>query len=161
MSTPDVDVDWERISAVQDEITRWADEQFPGRTDHQTLYKLVLHEVPELLTHKKEHGTEGIDTELADCFILLLDLASMWEVDVVKAIRAKMEVNYRRTWERDAHGIMQHVEVVQPAVWAPTRVPGCKCPTCESTEIETTAPSSTMSYHCINCGTEFDDDIPF
>lgn len=109
MSNPPDVVHWGRFGEVQREITRWADEQFPGRTDHQTLYKLVLHEVPELLTHKKEHGIEGIDTELADCFILLLDLASMWKVDVEEAIRAKMEINYRRLWERDAHGIMQHV----------------------------------------------------
>lgn len=102
--------DWERLDLVQQEITRWADEQFPGRTDHQTIYKLVVHEIPELMTHKKEKGTAGIGTELADCFILLMDLASMWGVDLTEAIRDKMETNYQRTWERDAHGIMQHVK---------------------------------------------------
>lgn len=103
------DIEWGDMRQVQAEITRWAENRFPGRTDFAALSKLVLHEIPELLTHKKEHGTQGIGPELADCFILLFDLASMWNVDMIHAIATKMEINYERQWTRDENGIMQHI----------------------------------------------------
>ena len=162
MSSPQVPVIWCMIDDVQREITRWADEQFPGRTDHQTVFKLMVHEIPELMTHKKEKGIEGIGTELADCFILLMDLASMWEVNLTDAIRAKMEVNYQRTWERDAHGIMQHVKMPPARPDEPVKVEGVKCPHCgNGYMIETAAVTSIFQYHCTACGENFDDDIPF
>jgi NTP pyrophosphatase (non-canonical NTP hydrolase) len=162
MSSPPDEVNWGRFDDVQREITRWADEQFPGRTDHQTLFKLVLHEVPELLTHKKEKGTEGIDTELADCFILLLDLASMWNVNITEAIRAKMELNYSRIWERDAHGVYQHVKMLPARPDEPVKVEGVKCSHCgNGYMIETAAVTSIFQYHCTACGENFDDNIPF
>lgn len=156
MSSPPDDMSWGRFDDVQREITRWADEQFPGRTDHQTLHKLVLHEVPELLTHKKEHGTEGIGTELADCFILLLDLASMWDVNIMEAIRAKMETNYQRIWERDAHGIYQHV-VGKVTI---TPIPKMQCPSCGAEEIRETNRTDYL-YQCLVCNHTFNDDCPF
>lgn len=153
---------WGRFDDAQREITRWADEQFPGRTDHQTLFKLVMHEVPELLVHKKENGVEGIGTELADCFILLLDLASMWDVNIVEAIRAKMEINYRRIWERDTHGIMQHVKMAPQRPDIPRRIDHQNCPSCGKTHnIFSTPPNSKWAYICYDCGNEFNDDIPF
>ncbi len=166
MSSPPDDVNWGRFDDVQREITRWADEQFPGRTDHQTVFKLVVHEVPELMIHKKEKGIEGIGTELADAFILLLDLASMWDVNVMEAIRAKMQVNYGRIWERDAHGIMQHVPGVThgppTALEKSGLVTGVRCPGCNSIDtIEHAAVTSLYLYHCGLCGKDFDDDIPF
>lgn len=101
---------WQDIGAVQAEITRWAQATFPHRTDHHAIYKLMVEEIPELAMHKKENGTDGIGPELADCFILLLDLASLWGVDVADAIETKMRINYARTWNKDPDtGIMQHV----------------------------------------------------
>lgn len=107
MSNPP-DIDWNDLRAAQDEITRWASEQFPHRTDHHAIHKLMVEEIPEMAMHKKEKGTEAIGTELADCLILLLDLASLWEVDVVEALRTKMKTNYARQWKMDNNGIMQH-----------------------------------------------------
>lgn len=167
MSDPQHFVVWSMIDDVQREITRWADEQFPGRTDHQTVFKLMVHEIPELMTHKKEKGTEDIGTELADCFILLMDLASMWGVNLTDAIRAKMEINYRRTWERDAHGIMQHVKM-PPVAPAPD---SALCPYCQSSshvvrvEPNTVMPTKRCSpndtHVCNNCNMGFDDSVPF
>jgi hypothetical protein len=103
------DINWNDLSQVQAEITRWASEQFPHRTDYHAFYKLMMHEIPELAVHKKERGVGTIGTELADCFILLLDLASLWKVDIAHAIFEKMQINYDRVWEKDENGIMQHV----------------------------------------------------
>lgn len=104
-------INWTDIRRVQSEITRWAQEEFPHRTDFHALHKLVLEEIPELVTHKKEEGLQGIGLELADCFILLLDLASLWGVDAAAAIQEKMAINYNRTWNKDPEtGVMQHIE---------------------------------------------------
>lgn len=143
---------------VQDEITRWAQERFPHRTDFHAIYKLVVEEVPELMVHKKEKGVATIGTELADCFILLLDLASMWEVDIAQAIHEKMQTNYSREWNKDENGIMQHVKIDLD----PEKITGVKCPHCGNEDkIESAAATSIFLYHCTACGENFDDDIPF
>lgn len=157
------DIDWTSIRAVQDEITLWASGRFPHRTDHHAIYKLMVEEIPELAMHKKEHGTEGIGPELADCFILLMDLASLWGVDVVQAIRAKMEINYRRNWNMDVNGIMQHVPTVDDSQ-APRIEPfvtGVRCPNCNSRQVTRTSTVCAFRYVCLACNKEFDDDIPY
>ncbi len=159
MSTPP-DIDWNNLRAAQDEITRWATEQFPHRTDHHAIHKLMVEEIPEMAMHKKEKGTEEIGTELADCLILLLDLASLWEVDVVDALRAKMEINYLRKWDQDANGIMQHVPVIHPAV-TEVDLSQVECPNCKAKSTEAAAVTSIYQYHCQLCDHYFDDDIPF
>lgn len=158
------EVRWDNIRAVQVEITRWAQQCFPHRTDHHAIYKLMVEEIPELAMHKKEHGTVNIGPELADCMILLLDLASLWNVDMLEALRAKMEINYKRTWNKDPEtGIMQHVEppILPPRLAEGTQVNDMTCPGCASKEIEAARTTSIYLYHCIQCGNEFDDDIPF
>lgn len=149
---------WSHLGWVQAEITRWATEQFPHRTDHQAIYKLMVHEIPEMMTHRKERGTEDIGTELADCFILLLDLASLWGVDAAEAIRAKMAINYGRTWEADANGIMQHV----PGAGTPS-APGLMpaCPNCHCNTSVITIVEPTGSHQCMTCDLDFYDNTPF
>lgn len=150
-NSPDYLVDWVNMRQAQIEITRWANEQFPGRTDHAAVFKLVVHEIPELMIHKKEKGLEGIGTELADAMILLLDLASLWGVDMAQAVEAKMGINYHRTWERDAHGIMQHVPDVLLG-------PLPTCPNCSNSD--QVQASSDGGFVCVKCEYSFDD-IPF
>lgn len=112
MTTTPPKIDWNSLLDVQQEIHRWASESFPQRTAFQALSKLVLHEIPELLTHEKEHGLATIGTELADCFILLMDLASIWKVDLDDAIYLKMQINYKRQWTIGEGGLMQHIPTV-------------------------------------------------
>lgn len=92
---------WDSIEEAQRTIHGWANETFPGRQPKAALTKLVMEEIPELLAHLKEQGPEGIGPEVADCFILLLDLAAIWDVDVPQALKAKMLVNARRRWTHD------------------------------------------------------------
>ena len=103
--------DWNSIQVAQIAIHEWANKTFPGRAPKASLNKLVMEEIPELLTHLKEHGVEGIGEELADCFILLLDLAEIWGVNLPKAIQRKMLKNVGRGWVKDADtGFYNHVE---------------------------------------------------
>lgn len=157
MSSPP-DINWNDMSQVQAEITRWAQDRFPHRTDHHAIHKLMVEEIPEMAMHKKEHGTGTIGTELADCFILLFDLASLWKVDIAHAIFEKMQINYARQWNMDVNGIMRHVPVKVDSL-----IPeGLVCPHCgNGYMIETAAVTSIFQYHCTACGENFDDDIPF
>lgn len=103
--------DFRDIRLVAAWINAWADATFPGRKPKAALTKLVMEEIPELLTHLKEKGPEGIGGELADCFILLMDLAVIWKVDLPSAIRDKMEINERRMWRKDEIGHYHHVSL--------------------------------------------------
>jgi NTP pyrophosphatase (non-canonical NTP hydrolase) len=95
-------VQWSNIYQAQRAIHEWANKTFPGREPAAALAKLVMEEIPELLEHKKKYGIEMIGEELADCFILLLDLAELWRVDVPQAIKSKMLKNASRTWIKDS-----------------------------------------------------------
>jgi NTP pyrophosphatase (non-canonical NTP hydrolase) len=114
-NSPAVDPRWGHIRDVADYINAWANHAFPGRAPKAALTKLVMEEIPELLTHLKTEGERGIGQELADCFILLMDLAVIWKVDLPNAIRYKMAMNETRQWTKDAEtGHYQHIE---PAGW--------------------------------------------
>lgn len=104
------------IRTLQVFINAWANKTFPDRIPEAALTKLVMEEVPELLTHRKEKGTEAIGGEMADCFILLLDLCEIWGIDIAQAIHDKMEINRKRSWDLDtATGFYHHTcEGVQP-----------------------------------------------
>lgn len=107
------DIDWTSINAVSQYIHDWANSAFPGRQPKAALTKLVMDEIPEMLTELKENGPSGIGGELADCFILLMDLAVIWQVDLPRAIRDKMALNEKRTWVKDEElGHYQHAEEV-------------------------------------------------
>jgi NTP pyrophosphatase (non-canonical NTP hydrolase) len=104
-------LDWDSMSVAQKAINDWANKTFPDRVPEASLVKLVMEEIPELLAHRKEKGTEGISGELADCFILLLDLATIWDVDVGTALFQKMSVNIQRQWTHDpATGFYNHIK---------------------------------------------------
>jgi NTP pyrophosphatase (non-canonical NTP hydrolase) len=103
--------DWDSISAVAKVVNIWADTVFPDRVAEHALAKLAMEEIPELLIHRKKHGTAGIGTELADCIILLFDLAVLWGVDLENALLQKMHKNVDRTWGKDtATGFYNHLE---------------------------------------------------
>lgn len=94
------------ITELQRVISDWADKVYPDRTVDNALSKMMLHEIPELL-----HGKAMDPTEFADVAILLFDIAHLQGIDIVQAMRFKMEVNKKRTWEIDpATGLMSHVK---------------------------------------------------
>lgn len=68
------------------------------------------------MTHlRKEIDELAEDTsdgeEMADCFILLLNLAEMAGVDLMAEARRKMEINRKRKWGApDADGVCHHVK---------------------------------------------------
>lgn len=98
-------VDWNNIREAQAAITAWANENFPKRTAHSALVKLVLEEVPELL--------QSLDSplEYADCLVLLFDIASLRGIDISQALAEKMAINQSRQWHfDDATGLAHHIK---------------------------------------------------
>jgi hypothetical protein len=110
-------INWDSLSEAAVTINLWANRTFPGRGPRSSLNKLNMEEIPELLTHLKKHGPEGIGEEWADCMILLLDLAIIWGVDPAQALEAKMRVNNHRMWLKDDEtGSYNHVKVEHPPI---------------------------------------------
>ena len=90
---------------LKDVITQWADKEFPGRTVTNAIHKLVLEELPEFLTAQHD------ELELADCAILIEDIAYLSDIDLEDAMHRKMEINTARDWAIDPiTGLMSHVE---------------------------------------------------
>jgi NTP pyrophosphatase (non-canonical NTP hydrolase) len=96
------------VSEFQREVSKWASETFPHQTPHSKMAHLRK-EIEEL-------GADlGDGEEMADCFILLLNLAEMAGVDLMRAAKRKMEINRKRTWGApDADGVCHHVKQIIP-----------------------------------------------
>lgn len=90
---------------LQTEVTAWADSVYPGRSFNSIVLKLE-----EELQEIKDSGYADPE-EYADTLILLLDLASAYDIDIAAAVRAKIEKNKTRVWIVDpATEIMRHIE---------------------------------------------------
>ena len=56
---------------------------------------------------------------MADCFILLMDLAKVWDINLPDAIRDKMMINERRMWSEDPEtGHYNHVALTTEVEFA-------------------------------------------
>ncbi len=93
------------INLLAQQINRWANEQFPGRTRSGMFLKLYS-EIGELVDAKPEDEA----MEMADIFIMLLDYAAIKGTDLGWAIRAKMDINMKREWMKTPAGNWRHVK---------------------------------------------------
>jgi NTP pyrophosphatase (non-canonical NTP hydrolase) len=91
------------IRQLQERVTKWADEKFPGRGTADILLKLY-EEIGEYARNPKSA------LELGDVMILLLDVANYNDIDIHRAIEEKMDINEARSWRVDENTrIMRHV----------------------------------------------------
>ena len=74
----------------------------------QTLKNLAISlnlEASEVLEHfqwtEKTNDFEALESELADVLLYLLQLASIANIDLEKAVLKKLETNYNRSWDID------------------------------------------------------------
>lgn len=89
------------VRALQKEIREWADSVFPHRTKESILKKF-----DEELVEWREAPDDPL--EYADLVILILDFASLSNIDVQSAVRDKIDINYNREWVINKNGIMRH-----------------------------------------------------
>lgn len=88
---------------LEREHGEWADATFPGETMEQKI-KHLRSEVKELLAKPTDSD------EIADCFLLVLNIARTAKVDVLAAGRAKFEVCKKRKWAKQHDGTIHHVK---------------------------------------------------
>jgi hypothetical protein len=78
----------------------------------QSKIKHFIREAHELLKNPNDKS------EMADCFLLLLDIARKSQVDanmLFEAAVAKFRINQARTWgPPDADGVCEHIRENQP-----------------------------------------------
>lgn len=95
------------IGRMTIEVDDWIGEIHPHRDSFDTAIKLSG-EVSELL--HAMHTREGnLGEELADCMILLLDIANIRGVDLVDEFYKKMAINRNRKWEK-VQGALKHIK---------------------------------------------------
>lgn len=94
-------------------IGDWAAETFPSQTAVGKLCHLS-EEIQELIEALESGETEAIESEYADCAILLMDVARTAGMDaaqVDRAIERKMDVNRSRKWGKpDSNGVCHHIK---------------------------------------------------
>lgn len=93
------------VTDLQELIAAWADQIHPNRTSLNVVCKL-LEELAELI------GSERMadPMELADVFILVLDLAYLQGINIEDAVTKKMLINSSREWVIEDNGRMNHVK---------------------------------------------------
>lgn len=91
------------ISHLQAEALRWTSAHFPNQT--------VLGKIEHLRSEVNElHDAPEDGEEMADCLLLLLDIASHQGVDLMDEAWKKLEKNKLRQWGKpDELGVIRHV----------------------------------------------------
>lgn len=102
------------LQRFQAEVGQWGEKTFPGSTFESIVAHLV-EEADELDRALRLAHPVDIEEEAADCFLLIVQLAHKLELDLMRAARAKLAINRRRTWgEPDARGVVHHVKPDPP-----------------------------------------------
>lgn len=97
------------IAELQRQILEWADALSPRRRPENTMVKLSGESSELLDAIVNRLGREAVESELGDCIILLLDIAAMYNIDLVQAGFKKMEVNRARKWTSN-DGVIRRVK---------------------------------------------------
>jgi len=80
----------------------WSQETF-GSDSQRGPIGALKHLSKEALEAVESVGTDNLKSELADCFLLILDAsrrAGMKPLELVKAAQAKMKINRSRQWPK-------------------------------------------------------------
>ena len=103
------------LSWIQSSIASWQNKTFGDSKDRPlSIFIHLKKEIQELgseIRHRRNSiFIDGkLESELADCFILLVGLAEAFGINLEKAVLSKMEVNKRRKWQKpDNEGVIEH-----------------------------------------------------
>jgi NTP pyrophosphatase (non-canonical NTP hydrolase) len=120
------------LKEFQKEVGEWGDKTFNSKRqfniesctygivnhlkkeikEFEDLYELSKLAGNKYLRHSNDDSKETyLQREIADCFILLLHLAHLWNCDLLDEARKKMDINRRREWgDPDQDGVVEHVD---------------------------------------------------
>lgn len=97
------------ISEFQKYVGFWGMRTFP-RENATSRAEHLAREVEELKEAISKRGILDIGEEAADCFILLLGIAHMYQFDLFGQATKKMITNELRRWgEPDELGVIEHI----------------------------------------------------
>jgi NTP pyrophosphatase (non-canonical NTP hydrolase) len=92
----------------------WYDPSSPRPQTPKNLATSLSIEAAEILEHfqwvEDSPDPAGLASELADVTLYLLQLASISNIDLEKAVLEKLAVNHDRQWDQDKKGIMDDNE---------------------------------------------------
>jgi len=104
------------IQKLMIEISTWSTQQFPTLIGSRGIIAKLSHlkeEITELQQAVDNNDKKEISDELADCFMLLLDVAhdlKFTENDIIEFSRAKLAINKGRKWGKpDNNGVIHHI----------------------------------------------------
>ena len=99
------------IKELTDEMNRfvrskgWYDENTKRPQTPRNLSISLALEAAEILEHfqwrEEVKNKEELESELADVALYLLELASITEIDLEKAVLKKLEINKTREWDQE------------------------------------------------------------
>ena len=102
----------DELQEFMNDVHKWADDTFgKERTAKAPLYHLKK-EVDEAVKAMEQGIRENTLTELADCFILILNASSKYRMtfkELLEASKEKMIINKSRKWGKpDRNGVVEH-----------------------------------------------------
>jgi NTP pyrophosphatase (non-canonical NTP hydrolase) len=102
------------LQKLMNDIQGWSDATFGENQRSLPITHHLQDEVDELLEELEKRDVDGIQTEIVDCFMLLVDCAShehMTAEELIILSHAKLIVNKRRQWgSPDEHGVIHHLD---------------------------------------------------
>jgi len=95
------------LDRMTEEVVEWIQPLLPDteRDPFNTAIKLQ-EELSELL-HAMHTGDGNVEEELADCLVLLLDIAYLTDSDITEGFWTKMAKNRERAWNKK-NGSLHH-----------------------------------------------------
>lgn len=90
------------VADLQKQVHKFAEKTF-GKGREDAAWKKLFEELGEVLKKPRD------PSEWGDVFILLLDLATVYDIDVEAATLSKLEAIRVRVWRRTETGTFQHI----------------------------------------------------
>lgn len=105
------------IQNLMIEISTWSSQQFSTLVGTRGIIAKLSHlkeEVTELQVAVDNGDKKEINDEIADCFMLLFDVAhdlKITENDIIKFSQVKLGINKDRKWSNpDNNGVIHHIK---------------------------------------------------
>jgi NTP pyrophosphatase (non-canonical NTP hydrolase) len=110
------------LQIIADDLKEWSDKTFGERMSSISMAFHLQQETEELVNSLRDYYyspnpneklKEDVYFEFADCFMLLIDAASHFPMDMntlIEYTKRKLEINKRRKWgEPDENGVVNHL----------------------------------------------------
>ena len=120
-----------RFQFLQNDIKKWSDNTFGKYRNGKPIAYHLKKEIDEVIDALNDfhqgiysNGTDGVELyfgkrkrikfELADCLMLLIDIAAHEGIDtnnLLDAMQDKLEINKKRKWGKpDQNGVIEHIK---------------------------------------------------